>query len=512
MGDKMESDSPEDKNSVFNQPRRRGVRQRSGFKVSGSKTGSECLIYKTDKFEVKGKDLSLAFSESTFKFVKLFSEDICIYGFGLYILSDKDLLVSASILVSNLNHKKGTLTVGHKQIVPKNIWTKIGFHLENNFPSVNDYFSSKINLNILCRDGDPIIEFFGLQFGPVDYYENKPKYKVNFFEKTDLYKPEIYYLPFRKIKISKARYIGYGFIIGKSCNRCARFLPIDTENELNPLGFSNHCKKRAPCSHAAFSRYSIENPKLIAELPQGMASKIVSLNGKDYFTTHFGFQLECRTCKKFEVNAPLNPLRNKAQHHEDGARRRAFERMIIELTKDDVVKNFRSSHKQEFQEYIWNNFGKTCFGCGKSLPKISNMDIDHTLPLSYLWPLNESATCLCKACNSLKHDLFPSEFAPYTKKKLKTLSQLTGISLPQIISKKRIVNPKVTQLLIKNSVWLFDDFLARKDYQKNKKGKMVADLIYKALQKVLVTENIDLIKIYFEETGKYPASITLSKN
>lgn len=202
-------------------------------------------------------------------------------------------------------------------------------------------------------------------------------------------------------------------------------------------------------------------------------------------------------------------MRNKAQHHEDSARRRAFERLIIELTKQDVVKTFRSANGIEFQDYIWNNFSKSCFGCGKKLEKITDMDIDHTLPLVYLWPLDATATALCKSCNSLKHDLFPSEFKLYDKNKLMILSKLTGIPYEVISSKERTVNESVSGLLKENVEWVFEDFLSRNDYQKIKKGKKVADLIFKALNKVLTTTNIDLISIYRKKTGKFPSSISL---
>ncbi|WKZ26088.1 MAG: hypothetical protein QY322_02130 [bacterium] len=137
------------------------------------------------------------------------------------------------------------------------------------------------------------------------------------------------------------------------------------------------------------------------------------------------------------------------------------------------------------------------------------MDIDHTLPLVYLWPLDATATALCKSCNSLKHDLFPSEFKLYDKNKLMILSKLTGIPYEVISSKERTVNESVSGLLKENVEWVFEDFLSRNDYQKIKKGKKVADLIFKALNKVLTTTNIDLISIYRKKTGKFPSSISL---
>src|SRR5690606_34547347 len=42
----------------------------------------------------------------------------------------------------------------------------------------------------------------------------------------------------------------------KSCNRCARFLPINVSDERKHLSFSNHCvaEHRLPCKHTGFGR------------------------------------------------------------------------------------------------------------------------------------------------------------------------------------------------------------------------------------------------------------------
>ena len=102
----------------------------------------------------------------------------------------------------------------------------------------------------------------------------------------------------------------------KSCNRCARFLPINISNERNHLSFSNHCvaAKSRPCSHSSFGR-----------LREAEGERVLKLE--------YGYQLECRFCKKFVVNAALNPQRTAAQMKEDTQRRRAFEALLAELYK-----------------------------------------------------------------------------------------------------------------------------------------------------------------------------------
>lgn len=97
----------------------------------------------------------------------------------------------------------------------------------------------------------------------------------------------------------------------KSCNRCSRYLPVNLRDERATLSFSNHCvaEHRRPCRHASFGRIAVQG-----------AAEVKLLE--------YGFQLECRFCKKFEVNAAHNPQRTAGQMKEDGARRRHLELLL----------------------------------------------------------------------------------------------------------------------------------------------------------------------------------------
>ena len=70
----------------------------------------------------------------------------------------------------------------------------------------------------------------------------------------------------------------------------------------------------------------------------------------------FGFQLECRFCKSFFVNRPLNPKRTSSQMKEDGQRRRAFEFLIAELQNKSSHQSFRIDTGKELTEYIFKKF------------------------------------------------------------------------------------------------------------------------------------------------------------
>ncbi len=250
----------------------------------------------------------------------------------------------------------------------------------------------------------------------------------------------------------------------KSCNRCARFLPINVGNERLALSFSNHCTAphRLPCSHPLFS--SLRNVE---------SDEILHL--------HNGYQLECRFCKKFEVNAALNPQRTAGQMKEDAARRRAFELLLTELYGGSPSLLYREKTDSELTVDVWERFEGRCFKCGTPLAEPRDMHLDHTRPLALLWPLDGSATALCATHNSEKRDRPPGEF--YDPDELKRLSRLTGISQREL--RDPGPNREAVDLLEKRLDWFFDDFLQQEDLQTEQEGKIPADLLVKALQKAL---------------------------
>ena len=251
----------------------------------------------------------------------------------------------------------------------------------------------------------------------------------------------------------------------KSCNRCGRLLPINVLDEQFHLSFSNHCvaAHRRPCRHAGFGR-----------IPDTTNKRVVQLE--------YGFQLECRYCKKFEVNAAHNPQRTAAQMKEDGARRRAFELLLERLYEGTPQLRYRSqTGGRELADDIWKRFGGRCFKCGTALATARDMALDHTRPLALLWPLDGSATSLCPTHNSEKRDRPPSQF--YTEDELRRLAGITGVSLAEL--KDPSPNREALDLLGRRLEWFFDDFLQDPELAKTRDGKRAADLLVKALQKAL---------------------------
>lgn len=251
----------------------------------------------------------------------------------------------------------------------------------------------------------------------------------------------------------------------KSCNRCGRFLPINIKDERRHLSFSSHCvaAHRRPCSHAGFGRLrNVENLSDVLQL--------------DY-----GFQLECRFCKKFEVNAAHNPQRTAAQMKEDAARRRAIELLLMELYGESPQLRYRHVTGRELADDVWARFGGKCFNCGHDLESQNAMHLDHTRPLALLWQLDGTATALCGSCNSEKRDRAPRDF--YNAEELARLAALTKVPLAELSDPKP--NIDAVRKLRARLDWFFDVFLVTPELVKERDGKTAAELLVKALQKTI---------------------------
>jgi hypothetical protein len=250
----------------------------------------------------------------------------------------------------------------------------------------------------------------------------------------------------------------------KSCNRCGRYLPINVHDERATLSFSNHCvaAHRRPCSHKGFGL--LTNPETGATLK-----------------LDYGFQLECRFCKKFEVNAALNPLRTAAQMKEDAARRRAFELLLMELFDESPQLRYRHEHGTELTDDVFERFGRQCFKCGAEFENANEMDLDHTRPLALLWPLDGTATALCGDCNSEKRDRSPADF--YDAGELRELSEITGIPVDEL--KNPTPNLAAIKLLQERLDWFFSEFLRKPEMLEERDGKVTGELLVKAIQKAL---------------------------
>ena len=484
--------------------RRRSVTRESGYHTSAETTGGECILRYTEKITTKDNITKLLFERNKISAYKLFNKNKAILAFGGFIYCKEKLEISYKLKYSN-NHKSNICNFENFKAIEDSGWSNIGFHCEIDNCS-KEFENCSVEMIIKTKPNTEI-HFCCIDFDSI----NKPEFfddklEVSFYQKTNLHIPYLYYLNTQKsIKehLSSVIDVSKGFIVVlKSCNRCSRFLPINEFDELKTLGFSLHCKKRAPCTHATFRAYRILNLQDFNKTNNKDLENLHIENG--YIISYFGHQLECKACKKFFVNAPLNPQRNAQQFKEDGLRRRAIEVLVNELLGRNLV-HFEFEHrtKKEFSKYIWQKFNKKCFKCGKAL-SFDEMALDHTMPLAYLYRLDETATCLCSSHNSQKSDHFPVDY--YSENELQNLSEITGLSYEQLHTRE--INSEVLDLLIKNVVWYFDDFLMREDYQKIRDGIKTADKINDSIKRV-ISGKCDLVEEYKKIKGVYPTSVTI---
>lgn len=499
-----------EKQRDFRTYKRRPVTRRSGYKVAGDKTGGECIILNSEKYIASNDSISFNFYRKHIKLEELFESNFGMIAFGGYIYTEFPVEIKFKLTYKDSSDrsyevKKSLL----KSTKPQN-WNPFGFHKNFSLDLGTDLYDLHLKLKIKTINSiENIFQFISFDFDAVtfDYYKSHESLKY-FNQKTSMHIPHIYYLntnlSFTEYLIDKdiiENQIEVGDeVVLKGCNRCSRYLPINVHDTLNTLAFSLHCKKKAPCKHSLFDKYSIDN---IDDLSSENLNKNY-INEDNKVVTYYGHQLECKPCKKFFVNAALNPQRDSQQFREDSLRRRSTEILVNTLLRRDLVHHeFKNKSKKEFSEYIWKKFNKRCFKCGKKLA-LDEMHLDHTMPLAYLYRLDETATCLCSEHNSSKRDHFPVDF--YSPKELIQLQEITEIDANVIRS--RVPNPIVVKLLVENVTWFFDTFLNNKDYQKVRDGRLTADKIYASLVRV-IGDDINLVNEYFKKNNKYPNTINI---
>jgi len=262
----------------FSSPKRRSVRQRSGYTVSQETTGSEAQILDTLGLDVESNSLILETSNEDVELIPQFGDEIGLVGFGGYIYVHRSCSLKMTLKVVEADSDVEVESTSKSINLSAEAWHSFGLHAELEDPRSHLFVDLTGQIEIETADG-PIgsISLHGVLADAVGRYdsetvldefgadEDRTPYK-KFKTKTFLYYPEIFYWehvePFHQ---------GYNVVQGeagsstgrqiavKACNRCARFLPISLDQERSSLGYSNHCVKRAPCSHKSFSRFEVEN-------------------------------------------------------------------------------------------------------------------------------------------------------------------------------------------------------------------------------------------------------------
>lgn len=426
--------------------KRRGTTRRSGFGVKEGNTGNTYEVKTATLCYELTPDSPITITFDVPQGIDVFS------GFGMWFAIDHD--EPSDIKVTQTAGRDVALL---KKTFEKPNWSKLGSMWigdSEDSASLTFEINSKIKTTFYLYEAlSGTVSEPTLDIAPAALKKN-----------MYMFSPEALFISEPgKVEISGNEAEGEKKITLKNCNRCGRYLPINTENERQHLSFSNHCTAphKVPCADSAFSklkRLGEKTPSLILQN---------------------GYQLECRFCKKFYVNADLNPQRTVGQMREDGQRRRAFELLVNKaIGKSPLLEYKENNEGRELADDIWKKFDKRCFKCKKSL-KLKQINLDHTRPLALLWPLDETATSLCRDCNGDKRDRSPSDF--YTTRELQDLSRISGLELDEL--KSPHPNLKVLDLLWKRRAWIFDTFFEDPAFAKIRQGKDTRNLILKALDK-----------------------------
>lgn len=173
----------------------------------------------------------------------------------------------------------------------------------------------------------------------------------------------------------------------KKCSYCGRLLPVNPRR-LGTLAFHKHNAKK---------------------------------------TRH---QNECRACKKWRINDTFNPMRTVDQLHESSLITR--ERKMF-LREPEILQRFKDRTGAGLKTMVWERFGRRCFYCDKPLD-LEEVELDHTRPLAYLWPIDEHATCLCAEHNNQKREKFPVDF--YSEEQLRKLARVSRLPLARLRERK----------------------------------------------------------------------------
>lgn len=432
--------------------RRRPTTRRSGFESHPDATGGDIEEKRIPSYFLRaGESIKVSFMLDS---LNITENDLVGFGGWFYVSDDSSLVITSS------NVKKCRSVDLHSKE-----WHAFGSLELKNSVSCLDALNPSF---IFTATNDVTIAFYLLNCGLVEheYMQEALELKPHLLSNMHMFAPEANFVKDSgEVVIESENGLVNSVDIPlwlKSCNRCARFLPVNIPNERHQLSFTNHCVSKAPCKHTGF----------------GILTNIETL---DRIQLYYGFQLECRYCKKFAVNAALNHLRTPSQMKEDAARRRGFEVLLKELYDGRSQLMYRARNNgNELTEDIWNKFEGKCFKCKTKIPSMNKMHLDHTRPLANLWQLDETATCLCEGCNSQKRDRSPSDF--YTLDELNDLSKITGIPLNELLHDE--VNIEAVRMIIDRLDWLMEDFCVQQKLDQMRDNKNTAELFLKALQKV----------------------------
>ena len=499
---------------------RRKKSQSFGFEANSKFSGNEFALKRSKRV-----------GEDNFKF-ELSRENITIpnvFNLGSGIIATGGYVYSNTESTVNIKLSSGGNVDEKKVTIEKGLWEGVGHHLQ--CPVSKGDFKAEITVS--KANDESYIDLYGFDINAVRhslYIKNK-KYDdgksagERFLNKPDQYVPSKYHLnhmkevPIEPDNISLSKLPDGEIVVLKSCNRepdHMRPCGVGLQNEKKCDTFVAHKgnkKLEHASSHSTVDPYQVTEEELSERIIRPLKFKKNErypgyLYDSWIFQNDFrleglqldqGYQYECNTCKKFQVNNQGNFLRSKEQRWEDSIRRRTREKLLRELLDD-------AEPEKGYRKIVIDDFGG-CFICGSS-PEEAEIEIDHIMPLAYLWPINGNAMPLCQSCHQGKGKTFPKIF--YQKEeRTELIEDYETIKIGDEIHQK-MANDDAIEELKRRIVWFFDDFLSRDKYQEETdQGVKVAEKFVDVLHQRFrdLNDETDLIDIYENRTGKTPDSV-----
>ena len=113
------------------------------------------------------------------------------------------------------------------------------------------------------------------------------------------------------------------------------------------------------------------------------------------------------------------------------------------LRDPEILERIKDRNGAGLKSIVWEKFHRECFRCLRKLA-LDEVQLDHTRPLAYLYPIDEHATCLCADCNNFKRERFPVDV--YTEPELRRLSEITGLPYTELV-RKEVNQPELDRIL-----------------------------------------------------------------
>lgn len=231
--------------------RRRGVTRESGYHTCNDTTGGECRIIHAKRYLCDRDSVTFVFHRPDVDVVELFEKGISIIAFGGFVHSAERASVSLELRYFYEGQEYHTSGKDWEKTIEADSWSNVGIHAEQVIDLDARLVDVLVNMTVTSRRGN-VLDFVSFDLDTVskeDFLD--PSCAVSFYQKTRLHIPYLYYLrtdlPVERYLTSPQTFTEGKRVVLKSCNRCGRYLPINVEDELKTLGFSLHCKKRAPC-------------------------------------------------------------------------------------------------------------------------------------------------------------------------------------------------------------------------------------------------------------------------